>query len=81
MWNIELYKLVLGLIVMEIIKELLIACIVNLDFEVFNPVRNHNVWRKINWFGVVIGTIVLHIFYPILSIFYWGYILVTVGRK
>ena len=53
----------------------------DLDLNAFNPIRNYNEWNKINWFGVIIGTILLHLIYIPLAIYYWCYILVTVGRK
>ena len=51
------------------------------DLSVFNPIRNYNQWRKINWFGVIVATILLNVFFPLYAIVYWGCKLVTVGRK
>ena len=51
------------------------------DLSVFNPIRNHNQWRKINWFGVIVATILLNVIFPLYAIVYWGYKLVTAGRK
>ena len=51
------------------------------DLSVFNPIRNYNQWRKINWFGVIVATILLNVIFPLYAIVYWGYKLVTVGRK
>lgn len=51
------------------------------DLSVFNPIRNYNQWRKINLFGVIVATILLNVIFPLYAIVYWGYKLVTVGRK
>lgn len=51
------------------------------DLSIFNPIRNYNQWCKINWFGVIVATIFLNIFFPLYAIGYWGYKLVTVGRE
>jgi hypothetical protein len=54
---------------------------IGLDLSIFNPIRNYNQWCKINWFGVIVATIFLNIFFPLYAIGYWGYKLVTVGRE
>lgn len=51
------------------------------DLSIFNPIRNYNRWRKINWFGVIVATILLNVIFLLYAIVYWGYKLVTVGRK
>ena len=51
------------------------------DLSIFNPIRNYNQWYKINWFGVIVATILLNVIFPLYAIVYWGYKLVTVGRK
>lgn len=64
-----------------IIGDIILGIACDLDLEVFNPIRNYRKWTKINWFGVIVATIFLHIIFPIWAIGYWGYNLVTVGRK
>jgi hypothetical protein len=54
---------------------------IGFDLSVFNPIRNYNQWRKINWFGVIVATILLNVIFPLYAIVYWGYKLVTVGRR
>lgn len=54
---------------------------IDFDLSIFNPIRNYNCWHKINWFGVIVATMFLNIFFPLYAILYWGYKLVTVGRK
>lgn len=81
MWVFEPYQIVIFSIVGEIIKEFILAFSFDLDFYNFSPIRNYNQWTKINWFGVIMGTLALHIIFPIFAICYWGYKLVTVGRK
>lgn len=54
---------------------------IGLDLSIFNPIRNYNQWRKINWFGVIVATILLNVIFPLYAIVYWGYKLVTVGRR
>lgn len=51
------------------------------DFECFNPIRNYRQWKKLNWFGVALGTIFLNLFYLPVSIIYWFWKLRTIGRK
>ena len=50
-------------------------------FAVFNPIRNYKTWTSMNWFGVILGTIVLHVLLPVYAIGYWFYKLCTFGRK
>ena len=54
----------------------------NLDvFDFFNPIRNYNTWTSMNWFGVIIGTVFLHVLIPVYAMIYWFYKLCTFGRK
>lgn len=77
LWIFEPYQLIL----MVLVAELFLGMVCNLDLEVFNPRRNYKQWYKINWFGVWVTTIFLHIVFPLYAIIYWIYKLVTVGRK
>ena len=54
---------------------------IDFDLSILNPIRNYKQWRKINWFGVIVGTILLNAILPLYAIIYWGYKLVTVGRN
>ena len=36
---------------------------------------------KMNWVGVILTTIILHLLFPAVAIPYWIYKLLTVGRK
>ena len=49
--------------------------------NIFNPIRNYNVWKNFNWFGTIVCTIVLNIFFFPYAIIYWIYKLFTIGRK
>lgn len=49
--------------------------------NIFNPIRNYNVWKNFNWFGTIVCTIVLNIFFFPYAITYWIYKLFTIGRK
>lgn len=51
------------------------------DFHIFNPIRNYNTWIHINWFGIVIITLLLNVVFVPYAIVYWIYKLFTVGRK
>lgn len=51
------------------------------DLHFFNPIRNYKKWKTLNFVGVGIITILLHILLPIPAIIYWIYILFTIGRK
>lgn len=77
MWIFEPYQIV----IFAVLGDCILGALFNLDLEVFNPIRNYKTWTKINWFGVIMATIFLHIIFPVYAIVYWGYKLVTVGRK
>lgn len=49
-------------------------------FSIVNPMVIYNN-IKVNWFGVVILTILINIFLPIMAIMYWMYKLCTIGRN
>ena len=51
------------------------------EFNFFNPIRNYRTWTSMNWFGVILGTVFLHILLPVYAIVYWFYKLCTFGRK
>ena len=73
--------LVFRLIILISFSEAFVLSGIGFDLSIFNPIRNYNKWCKINWFGVAIATILLNIIFPLYAIVYWGYRLVTVGRK
>ena len=79
MWNVEPYQIIIFAIFVDFFLGLVF--LIPEDLEVFNPIRNYNTWRQINWFGVIVGTIFLHIIFPVYAIIYWGCVLVTIGRK
>lgn len=59
-----------------------LGMLVGFDLSIFNPIRNYNKWRKMNWFGVIITTLILNILLFPYAIIYWlVYKLFTVGRK
>ena len=72
---------ILALIAFISFFEVFVLLGMNFDLSVFNPIRNYNQWRKINWFGVIVATILLNVTFPLYAIVYWGYKLVTVGCK
>lgn len=49
--------------------------------SIFNPMTNYQKWNKLNWFGVILGTLILHILFLPNAIVYWSYKLITVNRK
>ena len=51
------------------------------NFHIFNPIRNYNTWTHVNWFGIVIITLLLNVVFAPYAIVYWIYKLFTVGRK
>lgn len=53
----------------------------DIDLEIFNPIRNYNKWTNINWFGISIITLFLNIIFIPYAIGYWIYKLFTIGRK
>jgi hypothetical protein len=50
-------------------------------FNIFNPIRNYKRWTSMNWFGVILCTVFLHILLPVYAVVYWFYKLCTFGRK
>ena len=58
-----------------------IAFIINFDLLWFNPIQNYEDWTKLNWFGIIVITILLNIIFFPWAIGYWIYKLFTVGRK
>lgn len=50
-------------------------------FAFFNPIRNYKTWTSMNWFGVILGTTLLHVLLPVYAVCYWFYKLCTFGRK
>ena len=57
-----------------------LSCLAWSNFSFVNPVV---IYKNVpmNWFGVILLTILLHILLPTIAIPYWFYKLVTVGRK
>ena len=52
------------------------------DLSILNPIRNYKKWNKMNWFGIIITTLILNvIFFPYAIIYWIIYKLFTVGRK
>ena len=76
--HIEIYQLIIVSILAELLKE---SVIFDFKNDSFNPKENYYKWTKLNWFGIILGTIGIHILCPIFAIFYWVYKLITVGRS
>ena len=51
------------------------------DFSIFNPIRNYREWTNMNWFGVILATVLLNVGFPLYAFCYWFYKLCTVGRS
>lgn len=51
-----------------------------INFSFVNPIVIYKN-LKVNWFGVILLTIIFNVFFPIIAIPYWIYKLCTVGRK
>ena len=64
-----------------IVFEALVLIIVDFDLSIFNPIRNYNAWVRINWFGIIIITLLFNIIFIGYAICYWIYKLFTIGRK
>lgn len=47
----------------------------------FNPIFNYKIWKKVNWFGCILGTLFLNILFLPFAIVEWCVFLCTVGRK
>nr|DAT08956.1 MAG TPA: hypothetical protein [Bacteriophage sp.] len=55
--------------------------IISYGFAFFNPIRNHEQWNKMNWFGIIFCTIAVNVILFPYAIGYWIYKLFTVDRK
>lgn len=55
------------------------------DFSTLNPIKNYKKWKSLNWFGVIICTLMINIFCLPYAIIYWlykfTYFIFTIGRK
>ena len=47
----------------------------------FNPRKNYHIWKRFNWFGVWVLTILYWIVFLPFGIMFLIYLLLTVGRK
>lgn len=74
----DIVALLIGITLIDVIF-ITIAQSDRLDF--FNPVINYKLWTSMNWFGVLIFTILLNVLCPVIAVGYWFYKLCTVGRK
>ena len=54
---------------------------IDADFSMFNPIRNYRTWTSVNWFGVIVMTLLLNIIFLPYAIGYWIYKSFTIGRK
>ena len=54
---------------------------IKVGFAFFNPIRNYKTWTRMNWFGVILCTTLLHVLLPLYAVCYWVYKLCTFGRK
>jgi hypothetical protein len=73
--------MILVWIILYIIFITFIAFTINLDLLWFNPIQNYKDWTQLNWFGIIVITILLNIIFFPYAIGYWIYKLFTVGRK
>ena len=62
-----------------VIGGILLFCTDGVNFSFVNPVVIYNK-TKLNWFGVVVLTVILNVLLPAVSIPYWIYKIFTVGR-
>ena len=64
------------------IGALVLGTLANFDLSIFNPVRNYNEWRKLNWYGVSVITLILNVvLFPYAFVYWMIYKLFTIGRK
>jgi len=68
-------------ILLTIIEVFILTPVCGMDLSILNPIRNYNEWRKLNWFGISVITIILNIVCLPYAFCYWVYKLFTVGRK
>ena len=71
-------------IVMNILAPFIILFCTNDEYDVgFRFVNPLFIYEqvKVNWFGCILITVILHILLPVVAVLYWLYKLCTVGRK
>lgn len=78
-----LLVIILGFIILSIMEFSWIIDFYEGDFtlEFLNPIRNYDTWDNMNWFGVIIFTIIMNVLFPLYSVCYWFWKLCTVGRR
>ena len=79
---------ILGIIICIGLMYFVISLKIIIDFDdcpFLNPIENYEEWKKLNWFGVAVFTLLINlillpyaVFYWIYKLFYW---LFTVGRE
>ena len=69
------------LILFLLICSIVLGISLNIDLEIFNPIRNYNEWDNLNWLGIFVITLLLNIIFIPYAIGYWIYKLFTIGRK
>jgi hypothetical protein len=81
-----------GVYIFFLIEAFVLIGTVQMDLSFLNPIRNYNMWTNINWFGIIIITLLLNIICAPYAIGYWLYkfisvicnlvrFIFTVGRK
>ena len=74
--------------IVTIVIWIIIDCCIAFAFDLkiaLNPIKNYKNWISLNWFGVVIITLLINIIFLPFVVVYWLfkliYFLFTVGRK
>lgn len=71
----------LALIIIYLLISIITLIEIDADFSMFNPIRNYRTWTSVNWFGVIVMTLLLNIIFLPYAIGYWIYKSFTIGRK
>ena len=87
-----IYDILIAFVMIWFIISFVVMAFTDLDFSIFNPIRNYNKWDSFNWFGIGVITTLLNIILMPMAILYWIYKIVellcvftywlfSVGRK
>ena len=73
---------VIAILFFDLIFTLIFALMLQVErFDIFNPVANYHEWTEMNWFGVILFTIIINVISPVIAVCYWFWKLCTVGRS
>ena len=67
-----------GAYIFFIIEAFVLIGTVRMNLSFLNPIRNYNAWENINWFGIIVITLILNIICIPFAVGYWLYKLISI---